>query len=171
MTHVLIAADLYTVGIVFVLIIVGVMIVAGLSSGQIIPLRRSFRRGFWQKEELSHPMFGTGLFDDLHDTTNQSFSNSPDDLSIYQAHDSVSHATPSESTGSILGLDGGTPSGSLEHADGYGDLGHSAGDYLNLDSSSGGGSFGDSGYCDSDSSFSDSSFSDNSSGESFSSDN
>lgn len=150
MTHVLIAADFSTVGIIFFLVIVGLMILAALSSGQIVPLRRTYRRGFWHKDELSHPMYGTGLLDQLHDTTNQTSPDSQNDLSIYQAHDNASDSTSSDSSGSILGLDGGTPSGSLEHSDGYGDLGSSAGDYLN-----------DSG----------SSLSDNSSGGSFSSDN
>jgi hypothetical protein len=186
MTHVLIAADLFTLGIGFVVLIVVLILVGAASSGQIAPLRtyrRRSRPGFWHGAEPNYPPFGQdGLLDDVHEIATQTFSESPTDLTIYQAHDNSSHSTHTDSSGSILGLDGGTASGSLEHSDEYGALGASVGESLNLDSSGGGGytdfsdssstydnpsdwssggSFGDSG----------SSFSDNSGGGSFSNDN
>jgi hypothetical protein len=124
--------------------------------------RGKSRRGFWHGAEPNYPTFGQdGLLDDIHEIATQTFSESQTDLTIYQPHDNSSQPLHTDSSRSILGLDGGTASGSLEHSDEYGALGASVGESLNLDSSGGGGytDFSDSSgaFGDSGSSFSDSS--------------
>ena len=183
MTHVLIAADLLTVGVFFGLLIVVLLLIGAFSSGQvryIKPSRRNSRQGFWDNNDSNYQVFGQpGLLDHPRETSDQLFSDHQNDLSIFQTHDHAhgfnSDSSHSESVGSVLGLSDHTESRSSYEAGGFGGLGSAAGEFLNLDNSSGGGSFGDSGNYSSDSgsSFSDNSsnFSDNSSGGSFSNDN
>lgn len=201
MTHVLIAADLFTTGFIFIVVVVVLMLV-GASRGEVVPWRRrNRRRGFWYTDQQNHSMFGQdGLLDDVYEMGKETFSDTNTDLSIYKSHDNSDYAPHTGSSGSILGLNGGTPTGTLDNSNGgFGSLGEAAAEYLAPDynssggytdlgdSSSGsndlsdwssGGSFGDSGGYSSDSGFSDnssssdtsSSFSDDSSGGTFSND-
>lgn len=171
MTHVLIAADLFTLGFLFIALIVVVILVVATSSGQLRPHRR---RRDWHDDDSDYPTFGlTGLGHPLEDDNNGTFSDSQNPLSIYQGDDNVSHSTELGGAGSVLGLNSETHSSSVNDSGGFGGLGGAAGEFLNLDDSGGGGTFGDGGGYSSDSSFSDSgnSFSDNSGGGSTSSDN
>ena len=166
MTHVLIAADLVTVGLGILAVIVFVALVGAASTGQIRPGRRNNRsRGFWRNNEPDYQLFGqTGLLHQPDDANNDTFLG-PNPLSIYEPADDASHSTEIGGAGSILGLNSETNSSSVSDSGGYGGLGSSAGEFLNLDDSGGGGSFDSGDYS------SDSSFSDNSGGGSYGSDN
>jgi hypothetical protein len=182
MTHVLIAADLLTVGVFFGLLIIVLLLIGAFSSGQVRyvkPSRRNSRQNFWDNNDANDSVFGQpGLLEYPRETTDHTFADTQNDLSIYQTQEHAnafsSDSSHSGSAGSVLGLSDHTESRIDHDSGGYGGLGSSAGEFLNLDNSSSGGSFGDSGgySSDSSSSFSDNtSFSDNSSGGSFNNDN
>ncbi len=147
MTHVLIAADLFTTGFIFIVVVIVFMLIATASRGQIIPWRRRYRRrGFWYTDQQNDQMFGhNGLLDDVYEMGKETFSDTDTDLSIYKSHDNTNHATHTASSGSILGLDGGTATGGLDNSSGFGSLGEAAAEYFYPDNSSGGFTdFGDS---------------------------
>lgn len=143
MAHILLAADLLTVGVFFGLLIVVLLAIGAFSSGQVRyvkPSRRNAGPGYWDNNEANDSVFGQpGLLDHPRETTDQTFSDSQNDLSIYQTHDNSSGFSSdfshSEGAGSVLGLSDHAES---HDSGGFGGLGSSAGEFLNLDNSSAG---------------------------------